>query len=128
MTIKLGVVMDPIADIHFDIDTTLGILHAAQERGWEIYYFEKRDLWLQGHTPYGNARLLKVAIDKNGWYTFYGNQTLPLVELDAMLIRLDPPFDVEYLYVTMLLDHAEREGVFVMNRPKRYAMRMRKYW
>ena len=52
MTIRLGIVMDPIQDIHFKKDSSLAMLHAAQKRGWEIEYMELPDLYLAGsQTP-----------------------------------------------------------------------------
>lgn len=117
MTIKLGVVMDPIGSINYKKDSTLAMLLEAQSRGWEIYYFEQIDLFLRDDVPYGNARLLKVAHDENNWYYFLDTQTIALDKLNVILMRKDPPFNEEYIYTTYLLEHAERRGVLVVNRP-----------
>lgn len=118
MTIRLGVIMDPIGSIHYKKDTTLAMLFEAQSRGYEIYYFEQKDLFLLNDIPYGHGRLLQVFHDPNAYSAFKSEKLLPLSELDVMLMRKDPPFNEEYIYTTYLLDHAERLGVLVVNRPQ----------
>ena len=118
MTFKLGVVMDPIATITIKKDTTFAMLLAAQARGWELYYFEQADLYALGDQASGRARRLSVQDDQYGWFTFHGEQELPLAELDAILMRKDPPFDMEYIYTTYLLELAESAGTLVVNKPR----------
>jgi glutathione synthase len=118
MTIRLGVVMDPIASIQYKKDATMSMLWEAAARGWEIYYFEQKDLYLHDSTPYGNARLMKVFRDENAWNEIVREENMPLADLDVILMRKDPPFNEEYIYTTYLLEHAERLGVYVVNRPQ----------
>ena len=118
MTIRLGVVMDPIASITIKKDTTFALLLAAQVRGWVIHYFEQRDLYMQDGQAYGRTRLLKVKDDHRNWFTLHEEQELPLAALDVILMRKDPPFDMEYIYTTYLLEQAETAGVIVVNRPQ----------
>lgn len=115
---KLGVVMDPIGSIHYKKDSTLAMLWEAKARGFEIYYFEQRDLFLHHGLPFGNTRLLQVMKDPNKWYAFGDAKRIPLNELDIILMRKDPPFNEEYIYTTYLLEQAERQGVLVVNRPQ----------
>ena len=114
---KLGVIMDPIAGIKVEKDTTLALLLAAQRRGWELYYMEMKDVCLDGDTPRANARMLTVADDAGDWYQFQGRTALPLAELDMILMRKDPPFDMEYIYMTYILEHAAEQGALVVNAP-----------
>ncbi len=118
MTINLGVVMDPIASITFKKDTTLAMLLAAQARGWTLYYFEQQDLYLRDGQTLGHARPLSVSNDKNSWFAFHEERELPLAELDVILMRKDPPFNMEYIYTTYLLERAEAAGALVVNRPR----------
>lgn len=118
MTIRLGVVMDPIGSIHYKKDSTLAMLWEAEARGWEIYYLEQKDLFLRDGIPYGEARSLRVFHDASKWYALGEQRTLPLAELTVILMRKDPPFNEEYIYSTHLLEHAERLGVLVVNRPQ----------
>ncbi|MDS4027662.1 MAG: glutathione synthase [Candidatus Contendobacter sp.] len=118
MTLKLGVVMDPIATITIKKDTTFAMLLAAQARGWELHYLEQADLYARGNEAFGRTRSLRVRDDPHGWFTFHGEQELPLAELDVILMRKDPPFDMEYIYSTYLLELAERAGALVVNQPR----------
>ncbi|MCP5159068.1 MAG: glutathione synthase [Gammaproteobacteria bacterium] len=118
MTLKLGVVMDPINAINIKKDTTFAMLLAAQARGWELYYFEQADLHACGSQAFGHARRLSVQDDKNGWFAFHGERDQSLAELDVILMRKDPPFDMEYIYTTYLLELAEKAGVLVVNKPR----------
>lgn len=118
MTIRLGVVMDSIATINIKKDTTFAMLLAAQARGWIIHYFEQRDLFLRDGQAFGRVRLLQVADDQSGWFSFYGEREIALAELAVILMRKDPPFDLEYVYTTYLLDLAQAAGTLVVNRPQ----------
>ncbi len=118
MTIKLGVVMDPIGSIHFKKDSTLAMLLAAQARGWELCYLEQRDLYLREGSAYGRWRPLQVANDPQRWFELGDPVDRPLSELDVVLMRKDPPFDMEYVYTTYLLERAEEAGTLVVNRPQ----------
>jgi len=118
MTIKLGVVMDPIQSIHFKKDSTLAMLFAAAERKWEIYYFEQKDLFVRDGHAFGLGSLLQVYQDATRWFAKENKHCMALKELNVLLMRKDPPFDQEYIYTTYILEHAEREGVLVMNKPR----------
>ena len=118
-TRTLGVVMDPIAHIKPYKDTTLAILLAAQARGWALRYFEMGDLWAEGGIAYGRARALKVMDDRQHWFAFEGEpETVALGSLTAIIMRKDPPFDLEYITSTYLLELAEQQGAKVVNRPQ----------
>lgn len=114
---KLGVIMDPITGIKVEKDTTLALLLAAQRRGWELYYMEMGDVYLDGSTPRANARILTVADDTADWHRFQGQTQTALTELDVILMRKDPPFDMEYVYMTYILEHAAAGGTLVVNAP-----------
>lgn len=118
MTMRLGVVMDPIASIHYHKDTTLALLVEAEQRGWTLYYFEPADLWLQDGEVHGRARLLTVAYNEQQWFAFQGEEYIPLSQLDILLMRKDPPFNEEYIHTTYLLDYAAEAGVSVINHPQ----------
>jgi glutathione synthase len=116
MTIKLGVVMDPIADINYKKDTTLAMLWAAQSRDWQLYYMEQKDLYLDQGVARARMAKLSVFHDPNAWFTLDEAQDTDLAELDVVLMRKDPPFDNEYIYSTYILEEAERRGSLIVNR------------
>jgi glutathione synthase len=117
MSRMLGVVMDPIGAIKPYKDTTLALMLAAQARGWTLLYFELDDLWLRDGAAYGRARPVKVRDDNDRWFELGEPQVLPLGDLDAILMRKDPPFDMNYVAATYILQRAEDSGALVVNRP-----------
>lgn len=118
MTVKLGIVMDPIAAIAIKKDSSFAMLLAAARRGWSLYYMELRDLWLRDGVPHGRMRRLTVRDDPAGWYSFESVEEHPLRQLDVILMRKDPPFDMEYVFATYLLEQAEAQNVLVVNHPR----------
>ncbi len=119
MTIKLGVIMDPITGINPKKDTTLGLLLAAQAKGFELYYLEMADLSMRAGEPSGVMRSLVVHESTSHWYDFTGEPvSRPLGDLDVILMRKDPPFDTEYIYATYLLERAQAAGALVVNDPR----------
>lgn len=118
MTVKLGVVMDPIADINVKKDTTLAMLLAAQRRGWELYYMEQNDLSLDQGLARGIVRRLSVQDNPESWYELGSPQDTALSELDVLLMRKDPPFDMDFIYSTYILEAAQRAGTLVVNDPR----------
>lgn len=117
MSVKLGVVMDPIGSINFHKDSTLAMLLAAARRGWELWYMEQPGLYLEDSHCHARMAPLTVRADASGWFELGPVETRPLAGLDVVLNRKDPPVDLEYLYTTFLLERAEAEGVLVVNRP-----------
>lgn len=119
MSIKLGVVMDPIMNISAYKDTTLAFLLAAQSRGWALRYMEQGDLYLRDGKVRASMRKLQVHDDNQYWFDFIdSSEDKALAELDVILMRKDPPFDMEYVYTTYLLEHAKADGVLVVNDPQ----------
>ncbi|NND82032.1 MAG: glutathione synthase [Gammaproteobacteria bacterium] len=117
MTLKIGVVMDPIQSINIKKDSTFEMLWQAQLLGWELSYMELGDLSLDGGVALATARALSVKQDHSDWFELSDQQTIKLGNLDAILMRKDPPFDMEYVYATYILELAERQGTLVVNAP-----------
>ena len=113
----LAVVMDPIHAIHYKKDTTLAMLWAAQDAGFTLYYMELGDLLLQGARAYGMMRPFTVQRDPQCWYNLQAGSIKPLADMDVILMRKDPPFDMDYIYATYILERAAKEGVLVSNNP-----------
>jgi hypothetical protein len=118
MSIRLGIVMDPIAQINFKKDSSLAMLLAAQARGWSLFYMEQRDLYQSAGQARARMAALTVFNDPQRWFELEEEKDAPLADLDVILMRKDPPFDNEFVYSTYLLEQAERDGVLVVNRPQ----------
>lgn len=116
--VRIIVLMDPIASIKPAKDTTLAMMLAAQERGWELWYAEQRDLYLRDGVAGGRLRPVRVKDDPHAWFKLGEAQNAKLADYDVVLMRKDPPFDMEYIYTTYILERAEAAGVLVVNRPQ----------
>ena len=115
---KIGVVMDPIGSIYAYKDTTLALLLEAQRRGWDLHYMEQNHLFLRDGKSFAHMHPLRVKDDNADWFELGDLSTQPLSFLDVILMRKDPPFDMEYVYTTYLLEQAQQEGVLVVNKPQ----------
>jgi glutathione synthase len=115
---EIGVVMDPIGSIKIAKDSTFAMMLAAKNRGWRVQYMELSDLFMTGDRSRARMREVEVVDDSGGWYRFISEQTRPLDSLSVVLMRKDPPFDMEYIYATYLLEQAQRRGTRVVNDPQ----------
>lgn len=118
MSIRLGVIMDPIGQIKPHKDTTLALLLAAAEAGWTLYYMEMQDIYLSGTSAKASAKPLSVYDDDKHWFSLGDSLTIAMGELDVILMRKDPPFDDAFLHSTFILEAAEAQGCLVLNRPQ----------
>ena len=116
--LKIGIVMDPVGSILPYKDSSFAMLLEAQRRGAEIHYFEQKDVSLLSGVALGQSTLLQVRDDNDDWYEFGEKNEIALGELDAILMRKDPPFDMEYVYTTYVLDRAQQAGALVVNAPQ----------
>ena len=114
---KLGIIMDPIGKINIEKDSSFAMLLAAQKCGWDLLYMELSDLYMDNDTPIARMRNLEVNNDSKKWYSLSDYTVENLCTLDIILMRKDPPFNLEYIYSTYILEHAQRLGVLVVNNP-----------
>jgi glutathione synthase len=114
---RLGVVMDPIETIVPKKDSTLAMLLEAVRRHVEVHYLLQGDLRLLGGKAIAESRLLTVRDDPTDWYSIGASREIALADLDVILMRKDPPFDMEYIYSSYILERAEVAGALVVNRP-----------
>lgn len=117
MTFSLGVVMDPIQTIKVQKDSTLAMLLEAQRRRCPLWYMEQQDLELLDGRCMARMRPLAVRDDPDDWFSLGEARTQALDRLDVVLMRKDPPFDMEYVYTTYLLEQAQARGSLIVNRP-----------
>jgi len=110
--------MDPIGSIVYKKDSTFAMLLAAQERGWSVSYMEMNDLFVRDGVACAHARELELIRDPKNWFQFGEEAEIDLSGLDVILMRKDPPFNMEYIYATYILERAEAAGTLVVNRPQ----------
>jgi glutathione synthase len=110
--------MDPLGSINIKKDSTFAMLLAAQRRGWTLWYMEIGDLFALDDTIQARMRRVEVMDDPTGWFRITDEAIRPLSALDVVLMRKDPPFDMEYVFATYLLERSQRAGGWVVNDPR----------
>jgi glutathione synthase len=110
--------MDPIQLISFQKDSTLAILLAAQRQGFELFYMQQQDLFLENGEPRASITPLRVFNDPDHWFELGESRIAALEEMNVLLMRKDPPFDSEFIYSTYILEAAEQRGSLVINKPQ----------
>ena len=105
--------MDPIGSIKTYKDSTFAMLLAAQARGWEVRYMELADLFVDDGTARARHRGLRVNDRDHDWYAFDDDKEGPLGELDVVLMRQDPPFDMGYITATHILERIHPKTLVV---------------
>ncbi len=118
MTINIGFVMDPIESVNPKKDSTLAMMRAAKKRGWNIIYMQQSDLFIENSQAFAEQQLVALTEDQNSWYQLGEKSTLPLTDIDVIMMRKDPPFDNEYIYSTYILEIAEQNGCLIVNKPQ----------
>ncbi len=117
MTINLGIIMDPIESIRPYKDSSLAMMLAAKKKGWNLYYIQQNGLYLDNNTIKIDAKQVDVFDNNQRWFEARDLTTMSASNLDVILMRKDPPFDMEYIYTTYLLEIAEQQGCLVVNKP-----------
>jgi glutathione synthase len=110
--------MDPIEDVKIHKDSSFAMLLEAQSRGWELYYMEMKDLYMDNGRCFASSQKLSVQREVDNFYQLEAPIDHPLSDLDAVLMRKDPPFDTEFIYATYMLERAEDEGCLIVNKPQ----------
>lgn len=118
MTRTLAVLMDPIARIQPKKDTTLALLLEAQRRGYALLYMTQGDLALLDGKAWGRMAPLTVRDDPLDWFSLGEANWRDFAGIDFAFARKDPPVDAQFIYDTLVLELAERDGVAVINRPQ----------
>lgn len=114
----VGVVMDPISTINIKKDSTFAMMLEAQRRGCPLFHMVQGDLFADDGVVYARMHPVTVRDDPAGWFTFGAAVIRPVHELPVVLMRKDPPFDMEYIYSTYLLELVQQRGTLVVNRPE----------
>lgn len=115
---KLAVIMDPIQNIMPHKDSTLAMMLEAQARGFEVFCCDLDDIWLEKDVSRGRLTKVNVFDESDHWFDLGETVELNLGDLDVILMRKDPPFDIQYVFSTYVLEQAQRQGTVVVNQPQ----------
>lgn len=114
---KIAFLADPLASFNIKKDSTYAMMREAASRQHEVYAFEQGDLVAEGGLVTAMVQRITMTGDAVNWYTAQAPVSTFLSEFDAIIVRKDPPFDMEYIYTTYLLELAEKQGARVFNKP-----------
>lgn len=117
MTLKIGVLMDAVETIKPYKDSTFAMMLSAQARGHELYYFQQQDMWVSEGEAYTHAQTVRVTDHREDYCDLGEVAPYQLSDFDVILMRKDPPFDMEYVYSTYMLEMAEKQGTLIVNPP-----------
>lgn len=115
---RVLVVMDPIENVNLKKDSTMAMLWTASRRGHDLGYALQQDLYIDQGKAFGLIAPLKVFEDYQHYYELGEKQKQSLADYDVILMRKDPPFDINFVYTTYILEQAEREGAWIINKPQ----------
>ena len=114
---KIGIVMNSIAEINFKKDSTLLLMSELRNQRKELYYIENLNLYFSNQPPMAVAHKIEVFMNENKWFDLEDPEKIELASLDLVLMRQDPPFDMNFINNTYVLEAAENKGLKVVNRP-----------
>jgi glutathione synthase len=114
---KIAFLADPLAGFKTYKDTTYAMMVEASRRGHEVYAFEQKDMALDEGVVSANVARITLTGEADDWFRADVRHETALGEFDAIIERKDPPFDMEYVYGTYLLELAEKQGAHVFNKP-----------
>lgn len=115
---KIAFLADPLSTFKIYKDTTYAMMVEAARRGHELYAFRHRDMAIEGGRVIANIARIHLTGNADDWYQAEPAVARALTDFDAVLERTDPPFDMEYIYATYLLEVAQSHGAKVFNRPE----------
>jgi glutathione synthase len=115
---SIGVILDPLSTLNIKKDTTLSMIEAAQRKGWDVYAMTLDDLFVEGAIPM--AMMEKISINRKNtpYYTIHSRAKKTLNSLDFILMRKDPPYNIEYVFATSILDLVDQQKTIISNRPE----------
>jgi glutathione synthase len=111
-------ILDPLPLLKAYKDSSVAMMRALAARGHRIHATEPRALYWRDGVTGALLRPLELYADDHDWYSAGDEEEHRLTDFAAVLMRKDPPFDMEYVYATYLLEAAEREGARVYNKPR----------
>ena len=115
---KLAFIVDPLDEFKIYKDTSFAMMRDAAARGFELFTLQQQDIFWRKQRVAGYSKPLTLTGDKDDWYRSGAAAETDLAAFDAVVMRKDPPFDMEYVYSTYLLEAAEAQGAKVFNRPR----------
>ena len=110
-------IADPLESFKFKKDSTLAMMRAAQELGHRLWFCQSHNILWRDDLVVADCQTLAIKPSSTSWFELGAMESRSLKSFSAVLMRTDPPFDIEYLNTTWLLSAAVRQGAKVFNNP-----------
>jgi glutathione synthase len=115
---KIAFIVDPLPSLNIKKDSTYAMMVEAARRGHDLYVMQQEDLLWKRNEVLGVMSKITLRKPPGDWYVLDAALEMRLADLDCVLMRKDPPFDIEYVTTTWLLEHSQRSGARVFNDPR----------
>ncbi len=115
---KIAFICDPLSGFKIYKDSTYAMMQEAARRGHELFVLGHSDIIFDGKAVLAQVAQLSLVEKSDDWYTLADPVLSSLSSFDVVIERTDPPFNMEYIYATYLLELAERQGARILNRPE----------
>ena len=109
--------MDPVESINIKKDSSFAMILAAQRKNWPVFYIQQGNIFLHNGSVFADCQQISVEDNPHAWFSTGEMETISMADLDVVLMRKDPPFDMEYIYTTYLLEIVEKTGTLIINKP-----------
>ena len=114
----IAFVIDPIETFNLEKNSTIAMMSAAQKRGWEMSVMQPQDLYVARGVAMAKTQSLQLTNNTPNWYVLGSTESITLGNLDYIFMRKDPPFDIDFVYSTYILELAQQQGAQVVNHPQ----------
>jgi glutathione synthase len=114
---KIAFAADPLSGFNLKKDSTYAMMREASARGHELHAFRHADMVVSDGRVLATVSRIALTGEAGTWYTIVETTQRALSDFDVVVERTDPPFNMEYIYATYLLELAEAQGARVVNRP-----------
>lgn len=118
LNIKIGIVMDNIKYINPIKDSSIAMIVEALNRKYKVYYMEISDLYFRKNDSRARTRELIIKKNEKKWFHLFNEKDISLSELNVILMRKNPPLNMEFIYATYILENAEKQGTIIVNKPQ----------
>src|SRR3546814_4040891 len=115
MALKVAIQMDPCESINFDGDSTFVLGLEAERRGYSLFHYLARDLGFRDGQVLARGRAMQLRAERGNHFTLGAPDFVDLAEMDVVLMRQDPPFDMTYIKATHILQHIHPQTLVVNN-------------
>lgn len=115
---KMAFILDPLDGLNPKKDSSIAMIESALKKGWICYSIQLNDLFIKDGDAFAKAYPITLQLQSSPWYQIKEPITVPLESFEVIQMRKEPPFDMEFVFATYILELAEKKGTWVINKPQ----------